>query len=267
MAKIPQPEFILLKEAAKRLKTEVDYLLALAGEDELTLWVCYLSTQQAAVISNVGQKVPAYWALRPEQCRELRTYKEVLVRLPGTFGAASRDGHYVSYKSSIGCNPDIISPEFEENVVFRRAVNWSQDLTNLYIKLSDFQNFAETDERKKGGRIYGEPTILAGIYKTVYPKGTWKDCPCLSFHGWLENLVEKCDSAEALLFKLEGKFYNLVIESGTGTTKDMFQARYCLQGEKMAALKSCSEDSFRKALSSKSTKQLIDVKGITLVDS
>ena len=39
------PDYILLKEAAKDFRTEVDSILSLAGEGQLTLWICYTARQ------------------------------------------------------------------------------------------------------------------------------------------------------------------------------------------------------------------------------
>lgn len=255
MAKIPQPEFILLKEAAKRLKTEVDYLLALAGEDELTLWVCYTAEQFNSQITYKGQSKSSFLELTPAHIRELRFCSAAIhITPPASGGLVDLNGNFVSYqRTNTSIDPDFSSPVPRGPARFKGNQTLEIGLEQIVVKSADVLKIAGTDDGNGKQRIRAPATYLAAAYLAVNPNGSWRQTTGISFYDWLRLQCENCEKAGPTL-KLSDRNVDLIIEIELTDKEDQlcnestFSAMISEAGESLKKLRPIKDSVLERSL-------------------
>lgn len=257
------PDYILLKEAAKYFRTEVDSILSLAGEGQLTLWVCYTAIQYRNQITYVGQNRKPYWYLMAEEVRELRTRGIVRLEAPNQRGFVDEYGNYLQFSDKYFT----LTSTPERKSYFRTPSDGAAivDVDSLYVHSRELKRLIEAYRKESKasesvGPNYSAHTILGGIYKRIHPHGKWKRCSEISFQDWiLRCLKNEKINEDGITFAFENSKYKLFVESPDPPNEQMFiSAAFNKVGQPTGRLQNYTADNLAEAIKPNKINRLLD---------
>ena len=257
------PDYILLKDAAKYFRTEVDSILSLAGEGQLTLWICYTARQYRNQITYKGQNRNPYWYLMAEEVRELRTRGNVRLEVPSQSGFVDEYGNHLQFSDE-----DFTLTSTPKRKSYFRTSSYEAaivDVGSLYVHSRELKRLIEayrkeTKANEGVGLNYSANTILGGIYKRIHPHGTWKRGPEISFQDWILRCLNKEKiNEDGITFVFENSKYKLFIDSPDPPNEQMFiSATFNKVGQPTGRLKNYSAAQLEDAIKPNKINRLLD---------
>ncbi len=260
-----QPEFVLLRDAEKRFKLGIEFILALAGESKLTLWACYTAEQFNSQITFRGRSKNEYWALGAADIRELRTVGRICIKPPAHSGLVDSEGNFAQLSGGHESLPtDVMSPVPDEPVYFRKSIKMATVKTEwLYVRseeltaVLDEYRKAEKDNRAKELN-FAANTILGGIYKRLHPNGKWKNCSGTSFQEWIDKcLVDQMVIDNGFIFSFGDTNFKLVVDAPTND-QALISAGYHEVGVPTEKLQDFTAENLSEAIKPNKIKRLLD---------
>lgn len=247
--KNPNRQFMTLKEVAFSFRKSISTILSLAEEGQLILSVLYTAEEYSKLSPELKINPPLFWNLDRFSVMKIVNDGSVKLIPPGTYEGPV-DGF--GFPAKRIDKPSDMQPAYKDwKQLYPSNIQVEININRLRISINEFNRLSsesKIENKAKRGRRKSTSSYLAACYKLRHPEGSWKDCSGLSFSAWLEK------QDEPLQIKDEGKVILVLVEYEDGK----FMGANWPVDSPQGVLKSLSETSLVKALSTRTTLNIIE---------